>query len=333
MELSLTFLGTAGAVPTPSRGLSATLLQRGGDRFLIDCGEGTQRQLIKAAVGITQIQRILLTHLHADHYLGLPGMLKTWELWGRTEPAEIYGPRGLYDLVDALRRVIGRVSFPIEWRELAPGERVDFAGGYHVQTIATEHRIPSLGYAFIEDPRPGRFDPVAAAKLGVPSGPAYGRLQHGEAIDLPDGRVVRPDDVMGQSRSGRRVILTGDTRPCAAVIQAAAGCDCLVHDATFLSSEQARAQETSHSTAAEAAAVARKAGVKLLVLTHLSFRHMPREVHAEAKAIYDACVLPADFDRVIVPFPEKGAPYLIRPNVTESDAQRALPIPVQSFEL
>ncbi|MBM3266089.1 MAG: ribonuclease Z [Candidatus Sericytochromatia bacterium] len=332
MELSLTFLGTAGAVPTPSRGLSSTLVQRGGDRFLVDCGEGTQRQLIKAAVGITQIQRILLTHLHADHYLGLPGMLKTWELWGREEPAEIYGPRGLFDLVEALRRVIGRISFPVEWRELAPGERLSFPG-YRVETIATEHRIPSLGYGFYEDPRPGRFDPAAARKLGVPEGPAFGRLQHGEVIALPDGREVRPDDVMGPSRPGRKVVVTGDTRPCEAVLRAARGCDCLVHDSTFTSAEQGRASETSHTTAAEAGRVASQAGVKLLVLTHLSFRHPPRDIHNEARGVFENCVLPSDFDRVVVPFPEKGPPYLVKPTLTEADAARAMPVPAQSFEL
>jgi ribonuclease Z len=331
-ELSLTFLGTAGAVPTPSRGLSSTLVARGGERFLVDCGEGTQRQLIKAAVGITQIQRILLTHLHADHYLGLPGLLKTWDLWGRPEPAEVYGPRGLYDLVEALRRVIGRISFPVEWRELAPGERLAFAG-YRVEAVATEHRVPSLGYAFCEDPRPGRFDPGAAVALGVPEGPAWRRLQHGEAFTGPDGREVRPDDVMGTSRPGRKVVVTGDTRPCEAVIRAAKDCDCLVHDATFTSAEQARAAETSHSTAGEAGRVARKAGAKLLVLTHLSFRHMPREIQAEARAVFDNCVVPADFDRVLVPFPEKGPPQLLKPTLTDADAARAMPVPAKSFEL
>lgn len=325
MELSLTFLGTAGAVPSPSRGLSATLLQRGGDRFLVDCGEGTQRQMIKAAVGITQVQRILLTHLHADHYLGLPGMFKTWELWGRTEPVEVYGPRGLYDLVDVLRRVIGRVEFPIKWQELAPGDRLPFEG-YQIQTIATEHKIPSLGYALYEDPRPGRFDPAAAARLGVAAGPDFGRLQRGEKVVAQDGREVRPEDVMGPSRPGRRIVLTGDTRPCDAVVRAAAGCDVLVHDSTFLSAEQERAEQTGHSTAAEAAEVGRRSGARMVVLTHLSFRHMPREFLAEARAHREDCVLPADFDRVLVPFPEKGPAQLVKPQPGEPDPLRALPI-------
>lgn len=317
MELALTFLGTAGAVPTPSRGLSATLLQRGGDRILVDCGEGTQRQLIRAAVGITQIQTILLTHLHADHYLGLPGMFKTWELWGRTEPCHVYGPRGLYDLVDVLRRIIGRVDFQVHWKELAAAERIP-ADGYRIETIATEHRIPSLGYGLIEDERPGRFSPDRALELGVTPGPDFGRLQHGETVAVADGRSVKPDDVMGPSRPGRRVILTGDTRPCEAVILAARHADVLVHDSTFLTTEQERAFETSHSTAAEAAVVAKAAQVKLLALTHLSFRHVPRDILHEARAVIDNCVLPSDFDRLVVPFDEKGAPYMVKPNADET---------------
>jgi len=329
MELSVTFLGTAGAVPTPGRNLSATLLQRGGERFLIDCGEGTQRQLIKAAVGITQIQKIMLTHLHADHYLGLPGMFKTWELWGRTEPVEVYGPRGLYDMCDVLRRVIGRVDFQVKWQELAPGDRLDY-DGFHIQTIATKHHIPSLGYAMYEDARPGRFDPKVASSLGVVPGPDFGRLQHGEAVTVASGRTVRPEDVMGPARAGRRIVLTGDTRPCDAVVEAATEADVIVHDATFLTSEQARAEDTGHSTAAEAAAVAHHARARLLALTHLSFRHLPREVLAEARLVFENAVLPADFDRIIIPFPEKGSPFLIRPSVGEADAHRALQLSAEA---
>lgn len=311
MELAITFIGTAGAVPTPSRGLSATLVQRGGERFLVDCGEGTQRQLIRAAVGITQIQRILLTHYHADHFFGLFGMFKTWQLWGRTEPVEIYGPRGLNEMLDLFRRLIGKTDFQQHWREVSPGQFLNF-DGYKIQAIATEHRIASTGYLFVEDPRPGRFSPARAAELGVPSGPQFGQLQHGQLVTTPDGREVRPDDVMGPSRPGRRIVLTGDTRPCQGVVEAAKGADVLVHDSTFLTDEQERAQETGHSTAAEAAAVAKAAGVRTLALTHLSFRHSGREVLAEARTVYDSCVLPSDFDRLVVPFAEKGSPYLLK---------------------
>ncbi|MBU6430100.1 MAG: MBL fold metallo-hydrolase, partial [Cyanobacteria bacterium REEB65] len=189
MELSITFIGTAGAVPTPSRGLSATLIQRGGDRFLVDCGEGTQRQLIRAAVGITQIQRILLTHFHADHFFGLFGMFKTWQLWGRTEPIEIYGPRGLQDMLDLFRRLIGKTDFQQHWKEISPGESLAFEG-YRIQAISTEHKISSVGYALIEDPRPGRFSPEQATARGVQPGPLFGLLQHGQAVTATDGKEV-----------------------------------------------------------------------------------------------------------------------------------------------
>lgn len=309
MDIALTFLGTAGAVPTPQRNLSATLLQRGSDRILVDCGEGTQRQLIRAAVGLTQIQTILLTHLHADHYLGLPGMLKTWDLWGRTDPVDIHGPRGLLDLVELLRRIIGRTDFPVHWHEHRAGDVLSMEGARLV-AVGTDHRIPSLGWLLAEEDRPGRFDVATARRLGVTDGPDCGRLQRGESVTARDGRVVQPSEVLGPPRPGRRIVLTGDTRPCNAVIEAAAGADLLVHDSTFTTAEQQRAEETYHSTAREAALVAKVAGVRRLALTHLSYRHHPRDLHAEAREVFPDCVLPADLDRMIVPFPEKGAAYL-----------------------
>lgn len=313
MELSVLFLGTAGSVPTPQRSLSATLVQRGGDRFLVDCGEGTQRQLIRIGIGINQISHVLLTHLHADHYLGLPGLIKTWELWGRTDPIDIYGPRGLADFLDVLKRLIGRTTFPITWHELAPGAQIRFAD-YRVESIATEHKISSLGYKLVEDVRPGRFHADRARELGVQPGPDFGRLQRGEAVTV-EGRLVEPSDVLGESRSGRSVVLTGDTRPCRAVIEAARGADLLVHDSTFTEQEAERARLTLHSTAAEAARVGLEADVKLLALTHMSFRYTPREIVAEARAVFDRIVMPNDFDRLVIPSAEKGASTLQRAEV------------------
>lgn len=314
MELSVHFLGTAGSVPTPHRALSATLVQRGGDRLLVDCGEGTQRQLIRIGIGINQISHILITHLHADHYLGVPGMMKTWQLWGRTDPIALYGPRGLLDFLDVLKRLIGKVDYPVSWHELAPGGEIPF-DDYRVVGISTHHKINSLGYMLVEDPRPGRFDPQRAQELGVTPGPDFGRLQRGEAISTPNG-WVRPDDVMGETRPGRKLVFTGDTRPCASVIQAAQGADLLVHDATFTGEAQERAEQTMHSTGAEAASVGKAADVKLLALTHTSFRHHPREVLAEARTIFDRVILPNDFDRLVLPLPEKGASYLLKSEVS-----------------
>lgn len=310
MELSVLFLGTAGSVPTPQRGLSATLIQRGSERFLVDCGEGTQRQLIRIGIGINDISHVLLTHLHADHYLGLPGLVKTWQLWGRTDPVAVYGPRGLLDFLDVLKRLIGKTDFQVTYHEIGPGGEIPF-DDYRVVGIATDHKISSIGYGLIEDVRPGRFDADRARELGVTPGPDFGRLQRGEAVEGTAG-TVRPEQVMGEARPGRKVVLTGDTRPCQSVVEAARGADLLVHDSTFTVEEAERARHTMHSTAAEAAQVGKDADVKLLALTHMSFRYMPRQIVAEARGVFDRIVMPNDFDRLVIPLPEKGDSYLLR---------------------
>lgn len=317
MELAIVFLGTAGAVPTPNRSSPAVLVQRGGERLLFDCGEGTQRQLMRAGVGFNQIGAIHLTHLHADHYMGIPGMLKTWQLWGRLEPIKIYGPRGLIELSEIIKRILGRFDFAVEWIELAPGDILP-GDGYRIQTIHTHHKIPSLGYALIEEPRPGRFDVQRAIELGVPSGPAFGRLQKGETIEV-DERLVHPEDVLGPERPGRKIVISGDTRPSKDLVEISQGAQLLVHEATFTSDALDRAKETGHSTAFEAATIARDAEVDLLALVHLSFRHAPRELLAEAREIFPSTILPSDLDRLSVPFPEKGTLAL------DASAKRSIP--------
>ena len=310
MDLDLVFLGTAGSTPTAQRAASATLLRRGGDRLLIDCAEGTQRQLLRSDVGLVELPEIFLTHLHADHYLGLPGMLKTFALRGRDTPLTIYGPSGLRELMTTLRRVFGRLNYPLELVELAPGDTLDRTD-YAVRTFRVEHGVAALGYALIEEIRPGRFDLEAAAALGVPDGPARGALQRGEPVTLDDGTVVRPDQVLGEARAGRKVALTGDTGPASSVVEAVAGFDVLVHEATFCAEERERARETGHSTAGEAALVGREAGVRLLALTHLSSRYGGRDVEEEACALFPATVVPRDFDIIEVPFAERGEPRLV----------------------
>jgi ribonuclease Z len=309
MEFGLVFLGTSGAVPTPERGLSSTLLRRGGERVLVDCGEGTQRQLMRAGVGINQIGVIALTHMHADHYLGLPGMLKTWELWGRQEPVVVYGPKGLLAMATMFRRIIGTTSFPLSYEEVEPGWRLP-REGWTLQALQTDHRVMSVGWAFVEEPRPGRFDPELAVTLGVEPGPSFGLLQRGTPVAGRLG-LVHPEQVMGGSRPGRRIVVTGDTRPCDGVRRAAEGADVLVHDATFAEDTRDRARETYHSTAREAATLALEAGVGLLALTHISFRHTARELLAEARAVNPRVVLPSDLDRIEVPFAERGEPVHI----------------------
>ena len=311
MDLDVVFLGTSGATPTAKRAPAATLVRRGGERLLVDCAEGTQRQLLRCDVGLLELREILLTHYHADHYLGLPGLLKTYALRGRELPLAIYGPRGLRDLLSVLRRVFGRLTYELELVELDPGEALA-RDGYELRAFAVEHGVSAVGYALVEEPRPGRFDVEAADALGVPDGPPRGELQNGRPLTLADGTVVTPEQVLGPSRGGRKLVLTGDTAPCASVVEAAEGADVLVHEATFLADERDRARETLHSTAGEAALVAREAGVKLLALTHLSTRYFGHEVVEEARQLFPETVVPRDFDVVEIPFPERGVPELVR---------------------
>ena len=311
VELDVVFLGTSGSMPTARRALPATLVRRGGERLLFDCSEGTQRQLLRSDVGLVDLEEIFLTHYHADHYLGLPGMLKTFALRGRAIPLTIYGPRGLGDLMTTLRRVFGRLTYPVSTVEVEPGERLA-RDGYEIQAFGVEHGVSAVGYALVEAARPGRFDVEVADRLGVPAGRERGLLQRGESVRLAEGRVVEPGDVLGAARAGRKVVLSGDTAPAASVVEAAAGADLLVHEATFLADERARAKETSHSTAGEAALVAREAGVKLLALTHVSTRYFAHQVVEEATQLFPASVVPRDFDLVTIPFPERGEPELVR---------------------
>jgi ribonuclease Z len=320
VDLDVVFLGTSGATPTARRAPAATLVRRGGERLLVDCAEGTQRQLLRCDVGLLELREIFLTHYHADHYLGLPGMLKTYSLRGRELPLTIYGPRGLRALLSALRRVFGRLTYPLDLYELDPGDELA-REDYVLRTFAVNHGVPAVGYALLEDDRPGRFDVEAAEALGVPDGPARGLLQRGEAVSLGDGRVVSPAQVLGPPRPGRKVVLTGDTAPAAPVVEAAANADLLVHEATFLADERDRAHETLHSTAGEAALVARDAGVRLLALTHLSTRYFGHEVEDEARDVFPDTVVPRDFDVVEIPFPERGAPELVRSGA-RSDRRR-----------
>jgi ribonuclease Z len=310
VDLDLVFLGTSASAPTAARGMAATLVRRGGDRLLVDCGEGTQRQLLRSDVGLVDLEHVFLTHLHADHVLGLPGMLKTFGLRGREVPITVYGPRGTRALLGALGVVVGRVAYPLEVVELGPDESVGMSD-YRIDTFAVAHRTTAVGYALREDERPGRFDVAAADALGVPSGPLRGALQRGEPVTLADGRVVRPDEVLGGARRGRTVVITGDTAPAASVVEAAAGADVLVHEATFLADERARARETGHSTAGEAALAAQEADVVLLALTHLSARYPPSDVVEEARGLFPRTVVPRDFDLLVVPLPERGEPQLV----------------------
>ena len=327
MDLDVVFLGTAASMPTAQRAPAALLVRRGSERLLFDCGEGTQRQLQRSAIGLPDLQEMFLSHFHADHFLGLPGMLKTFALRGRDEtPLTVYGPHGLRELFARLRPFVGRLPYPLTIVEIEAGERLE-RGDYAIEPFSVEHGPDALGYALVEPERPGRFDVAAADALGVPSGPDRGQLQAGEDVTLESGRTVTPAEVLGEPRPGRKLVFTGDTAPSPLVIQAAHGAELLVHEATFLAEEAERARETMHSTAAEAAEVARLAQVRLLALTHVSPRYFGPEVAAEACEVFPDTVVPRDFDLIEVPFPERGAPRLVkrgaRPPRAEADAEPA----------
>ncbi|HYM54586.1 MAG TPA: ribonuclease Z, partial [Solirubrobacteraceae bacterium] len=306
MDLSLFFAGTAGSVPSARRGLPAVLVRRGGDRLLFDCGEGTQRQLLRS-VGLLDLDSVFVTHFHADHWLGLPGMLKSFALRERSEPLAVYGPRGLKELMGVMRVVYGRLPYELSVVELAPAETVQ-RDGYLIAAIPVVHRGEgSYGYALVEESRPGHLDARLAAELGVTPGPDFGRLQRGETV-----AGVKPEQVMGPTREGRKVVLSGDTAPCEALAIAAHQADLLVHEATFAEEELERARQTSHSTARQAAELARDAEVRMLALTHFSSRYAGGELRDEARAVFAATEAPRDFDTIEVPFPERGTATLVR---------------------
>lgn len=270
--LHVIFLGTAGSLPTPERNPSAVLVNREGELTLFDCGEGTQRQMMRARTGMMRLNHIFLTHLHADHILGLPGLLETMAFQGREQPLTIAGPVNTIRLVETFSSIcyFGR-DFEVRAMELDPGDVVRM-NGCQVEAIETQQSVPSLGYCLKEDPRLGRFNREAAMALGIPPGPLFGKLQHGQNVEI-DGKTIKPDQVMGQPRPGRKIIYTGDTRPCRSVEIASHNADLLIHDGALAEDMADWARETRHSTAGEAAALAKRAGVRRLIITHISSRY------------------------------------------------------------
>lgn len=302
--MRVTFLGTAAARPTVGRNVSSLIVQREGDTLMFDCGEGTQRQMMRYGIGFA-LDDIFFTHTHTDHVLGLVGLTRTFQLQGRTEPLRIWGPRGSSRV---LRQAVSfggdRLAYPVEIVELAPGEAVK-RKDYAIVPYAVDHPgAAAVGYALVEDERRGRFDPDRARELGIPEGPLWGRIHRGQAVTLDDGRTIEPSVLVGETRPGRRVVVTGDTRPCGATEEIARDADLLVHEATFGDDEAARAVETGHSTAREAATVAARAGVRRLVLTHLSARYSrdAAELEREAREVFPATSVARDGTELDVPF-------------------------------
>ncbi|TMH14398.1 MAG: ribonuclease Z [Betaproteobacteria bacterium] len=309
--LSVTFLGTSAARPTVERNVSALALVREGETLLFECGEGTQRQMMRYGVSFA-LSDIFFTHFHADHFLGVIGLIRTLGLQGRVEPMRLYGPRGAKKLLgQAMQLGVERVPFEIQIQEVKPGMVLRDAGGgrreaYEIHVFGTEHGGGSVGYALKEHERLGRFDPEKARAAGIPEGPLWGKLHKGEPIELPNGQRLTANGFVGPKRSGRLVVFTGDTRPCAAVVDAAKGADLLIHEATFGEEEKDRAKETGHSTAREAAQVALAANAKRLVLSHVSARYSisADELVKEAREVFKETVVAKDGMEIDVPFSE-----------------------------
>ncbi len=303
MGMRIVFLGTAASIPTSTRALSSVAVQRKGELFLFDCGEGTQRQMIQAKMGLNRKTRVFITHMHGDHVLGLPGVLQTMSLLGRDKPLQIYGPAGIAAFIEAMIRTVRfSLRFPVGTYEIEDEGLVCREKEYEVHSAWAEHSVPSLAYALIEKPRPGRFKVERAILYGVPKGRLWGRLQQGFDVELPSGRVIRPQDVLGPARPGRKIVYVGDTKPSENIVGLAEGADVLVHEATFAEDLADRAEEDMHSTPSGAATIAKKAGVKLLVLNHISARYGDTSnLLEEAKNIFPEVIVAEDFMELDVP--------------------------------
>ncbi|RLF44723.1 MAG: ribonuclease Z [Thermoplasmata archaeon] len=300
MQLYIHFLGTGGSWPSVQRNVSAVAIKRGGEIILFDCGEGTQRQIQKSKLSYMQISKVFITHYHGDHFLGLPGFIQTLQLNDRQEALHIYGPKGTEEIVDTIIHLgYFKPDYEIIAHDLKPGDSIKFEG-YEIKCIAACHNVPSLAYCLEEDKRPGKFNKKKALELGVPEGPLFRKLQQGQSVEI-NGRVITPDMVLGPPRPGRKITISGDTKPCQRLIEFAKNSDVLIHDATFDSSLEDKANEYGHSTARQAAEIAKEANVEKLFLTHISPRYRDAKIlEEEAREVFPNSFVAEDFMEVEV---------------------------------
>jgi len=303
LSLSVIFLGTSGSTPTPQRSLPAIAIKRKGEIILFDCGEGAQRQMIMAKLSFHRKMKIFITHMHGDHVLGLPGLIQTMSLFDRQRKLEIYGPKGLKEFVDVIQRTVQyTLTFPLEIHEIEKPGTICEEGEYAILAEEADHVIPSFAFALVEKPRPGKFYPEKARELGIPEGPLWSKLQKGHSVTLPDGRKIKPSEVVGPPRPGRKIVYSGDTRPCMNVVRLARNADLLIHDATLDDELFDKAYEDGHSTPSQVAEIAKKANVRRLVLTHISARYRSAEKLLEqAKRIFPNVLIAEDFMKIEVP--------------------------------
>ncbi len=303
MSIRVIFLGTGGSIPTPKRSLPAILIQRKGEQIMFDCGEGVQRQMIKAKGSFHKKMRIFITHMHGDHVLGLPGLLQTMALLDREKKLEIYGPVGIRRFLECVKETVQFfLTYPTEIYEVEKAGVVCDEAEYTVQAVHADHVSPSWSYAFVEKPRPGRFNLKKARALGIPEGPLWSKLQQGQKIRLDNGEVVKPEQIVGSLRKGRKMIYTGDTKPSQSLVNFAINADLLIHDATLDDALAERAEEDGHSTPCQAADTAKKAKAKQLVLMHISARYDDTDLLLEqAKKIFGNTIVAHDFMKIEIP--------------------------------
>ena len=301
-QLKIIFLGTGGSWPTVKRNVSSIALKRSGEINLFDCGEGTQRQFQRSNLSYMQINKIFLTHYHGDHFLGLPGLIQTMQLNDRKNPLHIYGPKGIDSLINSILSLgYFRANYPIYAHEVKNNDILQF-DGYHIKVLSVDHGVPAVSYCFEEEMRPGRFNKSKALELGVPEGPLFGKLQRGNSITIKGNRIITPDMVLGPSRPGRKIVISGDTRPLESIISFAKHADVLIHEATFSSDLEDLALEYGHTTARQAAEIARKAEVDQLYLVHISPRYLDHTIlEEEARKIFPNTWVPKDLQEIDIP--------------------------------
>ena len=299
MSIDVVFLGTSGSIPTPERSAPCLAVRRLGELFLFACGEGAQRQLMRSGLGFPAKLRIFVSHLHGDHVFGLPGLIHTLSLLDRRAPLEIYGPPGLKAFLSCVRATVGlKPRFELLVREIGEGIILE-TRDYVLKAAWVEHSVPTLAYALEEKPRPGRFHPEKAVKLGIPKGPLWKQLQLGRPVRAPGGRTIMPEEVLGPPRRGLKIVYSGDTCWSEALVALARGADLLVHECTFDNSLSDRAEEDKHSTPEVAARTALEAGARRLALTHISARYRdPSILLEQARALFPNTIVAYDLLRI-----------------------------------
>ncbi len=298
-QLSIIFLGTGGSWPTVKRNVTSVAVKRGSEVILFDCGEGTQRQFQKSKLSYMQICNVFITHFHGDHFLGLPGLIQTMQLNDREKPLHIYGPKGMKKLSSQLVSLgYFRPSYKVVAREVNDGDVLEFHG-YVIRVLKVRHNVPALAYCLEEKERPGKFNKLKALELGIPEGTLFSKLQRGQSIILDNGQKITSDMILGSPRKGRKIVISGDTKPYEKIIEFSKDADVLIHEATFDSELEDIAVDYGHTTAAQAATIAKKAQVERLFLNHISPRYLNHQVlEDDARKVFKNSFVPKDFQEI-----------------------------------